>query len=115
MSKRTLEVELSTSGLDARGRPQRIPLSATDDSGSSVAIAAPLTLEPDLEGEHMLINIGPQHPATHGVLRLVLGSSMARLSSAAFRTSAICTAASRRSASTASTIRSSAGPIARTT
>ncbi|MEJ2185591.1 MAG: NADH dehydrogenase (quinone) subunit D [Gemmatimonadota bacterium] len=29
-------------------------------------------MEPDLEGEHMLINIGPQHPATHGVLRLVL-------------------------------------------
>lgn len=33
--------------------------------------------EPDGEaggigGEHMLINIGPQHPATHGVLRLVL-------------------------------------------
>ncbi|PHX98005.1 MAG: NADH-quinone oxidoreductase subunit D [Gemmatimonadetes bacterium] len=29
-------------------------------------------MEPELEGEHMLINIGPQHPATHGVLRLVL-------------------------------------------
>ncbi|MDQ2668216.1 MAG: NADH dehydrogenase (quinone) subunit D [Gemmatimonadota bacterium] len=29
-------------------------------------------VEPDLEGDHMLINIGPQHPATHGVLRLVL-------------------------------------------
>ncbi|MEJ2218241.1 MAG: NADH dehydrogenase (quinone) subunit D [Gemmatimonadota bacterium] len=29
-------------------------------------------MEPDFEGEHMLINIGPQHPATHGVLRLVL-------------------------------------------
>ena len=27
--------------------------------------------EPDLGEEHMLINIGPQHPATHGVLRLV--------------------------------------------
>jgi NADH-quinone oxidoreductase subunit D len=27
---------------------------------------------PEMEGEHMLINIGPQHPATHGVLRLVL-------------------------------------------
>jgi NADH-quinone oxidoreductase subunit D len=27
--------------------------------------------EPELETEHMLINIGPQHPATHGVLRLV--------------------------------------------
>ena len=26
----------------------------------------------DFSGEHMLINIGPQHPATHGVLRLVL-------------------------------------------
>jgi|DewCreStandDraft_2_1066082.scaffolds.fasta_scaffold00431_21 NADH-quinone oxidoreductase subunit D len=25
-----------------------------------------------IHGEHMLINIGPQHPATHGVLRLVL-------------------------------------------
>ena len=27
---------------------------------------------PEMQGEHMLINIGPQHPATHGVLRLVL-------------------------------------------
>jgi NADH-quinone oxidoreductase subunit D len=32
----------------------------------------PSGVEPDLHGEHMLINIGPQHPATHGVLRLVL-------------------------------------------
>ena len=29
-------------------------------------------LADDLEGKPMLINIGPQHPATHGVLRLVL-------------------------------------------
>ncbi len=27
--------------------------------------------EPDIGSEHMLINIGPQHPATHGVLRLL--------------------------------------------
>jgi len=27
--------------------------------------------EPDIDSEHMLINIGPQHPATHGVLRLL--------------------------------------------
>jgi NADH-quinone oxidoreductase subunit D len=27
--------------------------------------------EPDLGEEHMLVNVGPQHPATHGVLRLV--------------------------------------------
>lgn len=34
--------------------------------------AMPPGIEPELRGEHMLINIGPQHPATHGVLRLVL-------------------------------------------
>ncbi|NIM51656.1 MAG: NADH dehydrogenase (quinone) subunit D [Gemmatimonadales bacterium] len=28
--------------------------------------------EPDFSAEHMLINLGPQHPATHGVLRLVV-------------------------------------------
>jgi NADH-quinone oxidoreductase subunit D len=71
-TKRTVEVELSTSGLDAQGRPQRIPLIVSEASGSSVALEAPPALEPELEGEHMLINIGPQHPATHGVLRLVL-------------------------------------------
>jgi len=68
---RTIEVELSTSGLDQAGRPQRVPL-VTNDGGTAVALEAPPMLEPDLEGEHMLINIGPQHPATHGVLRLVL-------------------------------------------
>src|ERR1700694_5039885 len=71
MSKRTIEVELSTSGLDPRGRPVRTPL-VTSTDGSQVAVQAPPALEPELEGEHMLINLGPQHPATHGVLRLVL-------------------------------------------
>ncbi|HET6680666.1 MAG TPA: NADH dehydrogenase (quinone) subunit D [Gemmatimonadaceae bacterium] len=70
-SKRTVEVTLSTTGLDAQGRPVRVPLTATED-GTPVALEAPPSLEPDLEGEHMLINLGPQHPATHGVLRLVL-------------------------------------------
>src|SRR5215216_5990164 len=68
---RTVEVELSTTGLDAQGRPQRIPL-ATDEAGNIVPLTASPSVEPELEGEHMLINIGPQHPATHGVLRLVL-------------------------------------------
>jgi NADH-quinone oxidoreductase subunit D len=69
--KRTVEVELSTTGLDAQGRPRRSPILATE-GGQAIALEAPPSLEPELEGEHMLINIGPQHPATHGVLRLVL-------------------------------------------
>ncbi len=58
--KRTVELELATSGVDQAGRPRRIPLGVQ---------AGP---DQELRGEHMLINIGPQHPATHGVLRLVL-------------------------------------------
>ncbi len=70
-TKRTVEVELSTTGLDARGRPQRVPL-VTDQAGNLVPVTAAPAAEPELEGDHMLINLGPQHPATHGVLRLVL-------------------------------------------
>src|SRR3954471_10755954 len=70
-TKRTVEVELSTTGLDARGRPQRVPL-VTDQGGNVVPVSAAPAVEPELESDHMLINIGPQHPATHGVLRLVL-------------------------------------------
>ena len=69
--KRTVEVALSTTGVDAQGNPQRVPLVTADD-GTAVAVEAPPAVEPDLAAEHMLINIGPQHPATHGVLRLVL-------------------------------------------
>ena len=70
-TKRTLEVELSTTGLSPDGKPQRVPLVVGGDGGA-VALEAPPAMEPEFEGEHMLINIGPQHPATHGVLRLVL-------------------------------------------
>jgi NADH-quinone oxidoreductase subunit D len=70
-TKRTVEVQLSTSGIDAQGRPVRAPL-VVDEGGTVSTIDAPLPVEPDLTGEHMLINIGPSHPATHGVLRLVL-------------------------------------------
>src|SRR6266480_1172405 len=58
MSKRTVELELATPGVDAQGNATRVPLATVE--------------EPDLPGEHMLINLGPQHPATHGVLRLVV-------------------------------------------
>src|SRR6478736_5223881 len=70
-TKRTVEVSLSTTGLDEQGRPQRVPL-AVDEAGNLVPIDTAPPLEPDLEADHMLINLGPQHPATHGVLRLVL-------------------------------------------
>ena len=33
-TKRTVEVELSTTGLDAQGRPQRVPLVA-DEGGNA--------------------------------------------------------------------------------
>src|SRR5919107_490609 len=75
-TKRTVEVQLATSGTDAQGRPVRRALvsdeagnlSPLGGDGGAVATEAP----PELSSDHMLINIGPQHPATHGVLRLVL-------------------------------------------
>jgi len=60
--KRVLELALATPGVDAAGNPARVPLVAEP----------PRAVEPDLHTDHMLINIGPQHPATHGVLRLVV-------------------------------------------
>jgi NADH-quinone oxidoreductase subunit D len=74
--RRTIEVALGTSGLDAQGQPLRAPLVAQGSAAVSLerapVLAPVLAPEPELEGDHMLINIGPQHPATHGVLRLVL-------------------------------------------
>jgi NADH-quinone oxidoreductase subunit D len=62
MSTRTVEFELSTPGMDASGKVSPIPLGVAD----------PSTQVDHLGGEHMLVNLGPQHPATHGVLRLVV-------------------------------------------
>ncbi len=62
--RRTLELDVATPGVDATGRAVRVP----------VGVAPPA--EPSEVGgigsEHMLLNLGPQHPATHGVLRLVV-------------------------------------------
>ena len=73
-TKRTVEVQLATTGTDAQGRPARRAL-VSDEQGNISTLGdggGLLTEEPELAGDHMLINIGPQHPATHGVLRLVL-------------------------------------------
>jgi NADH-quinone oxidoreductase subunit D len=62
VSKRTVELDLATPGVDADGQPLRLPL----------GVAAAPADELELGSEHMLMNLGPQHPATHGVLRLVV-------------------------------------------
>ena len=60
MAQKTVEFTVSRNpemGVD--GRPTPSPLEPFEAH------------EPDIGAEHMLVNIGPQHPATHGVLRLV--------------------------------------------
>ena len=64
MTPRTIEMELSTPTLDARGQVRNVPLGVSRRPSESV--------NDDFGAEHMLVNIGPQHPATHGVLRLVV-------------------------------------------
>ncbi|HJP55728.1 MAG TPA: NADH dehydrogenase (quinone) subunit D [Gemmatimonadales bacterium] len=64
MSLRTVEMALATPGADREGRPIRVPLGVAEPAGGHY--------DEDFGAEHMLVNIGPQHPATHGVLRLVV-------------------------------------------
>src|SRR5882762_6885732 len=40
----------------------------------SATVEDPRIIEFDVRTDEMLINMGPQHPSTHGVLRLVLRS-----------------------------------------
>src|SRR5215813_8904087 len=42
------------------------------EPAARAAEAAILTPDGDLEGDKMVLNVGPSHPATHGVLRIVL-------------------------------------------
>ena len=46
---------------------------AAAQQSSAVSTSAPATEDmPDMQGEKMVLNMGPSHPATHGVLRIVL-------------------------------------------
>jgi len=67
MSTRTVEMALSTPGLDAQGNPTLVPLGLGPERPVREG-----RYDEDFGAEHLLVNIGPQHPATHGVLRLVL-------------------------------------------
>ena len=111
-TKRTVEVELSTTGLDAQGRPQRVPL-VVDEAGTPVAVDAPPAIEPGARRASTCSSTSGRSIRRRTACCAWCSSSTARRWCAASRTSAICTAASRRSASTASTIRSSRGPTAR--
>ncbi len=62
MTKRTVELELATPDVGPGGEARRVPLT----------VSPPPTFSTGADGQPMLINIGPQHPATHGVLRLVV-------------------------------------------
>lgn len=67
---RRLELSLATPSIDAGGHLRRAPLLAPHgDSGQWTTRGH---YDEDFGAEHMLLNIGPQHPATHGVLRLVV-------------------------------------------
>jgi NADH-quinone oxidoreductase subunit D len=70
MSNRTVEYTLSTPGLNAEGDVTRIPLALGWKDTEEYKL--PGEFDEGFGAEHMLINIGPQHPATHGVLRLVI-------------------------------------------
>ncbi len=59
MSQKTIELNVGRQEMGTDGRPVSSPIAPFDIP------------EPKLGTEHMLINIGPQHPATHGVLRLI--------------------------------------------
>lgn len=74
MSSRTIELELSTPVVDAHGQVRNIPLGVRPPAVEGA--------DDEFGAEHMLVNIGPQHPATHGVLRLVVeleGESVKRV------------------------------------
>ena len=60
MAQKTVEYTVGRNPeLGVDGLPTHAPLEPYD------------VPEPELGSEHMLVNVGPQHPATHGVLRLV--------------------------------------------
>ena len=56
--KRTVELELATTGADLQGRPAKAPIGIR---GGALTVGEE---EGGIGGEHLLINIGPQHPAT---------------------------------------------------
>jgi hypothetical protein len=81
-------------GLSGELSPEVAPREYTVASGQWQEL-------PDaVEDDRMVINMGPQHPSTHGVLRMVLTLDGETVISNRTRSSATCTPASRRTPST---------------
>jgi NADH-quinone oxidoreductase subunit D len=59
----------TTQEITFRDAPSRI---AAEDAKHHVVAPELKGKEPDFEGEEMVLNMGPSHPSTHGVLRVVL-------------------------------------------
>ena len=70
------------------------------------AQAADARVNVELETEGMTLNIGPQHPATHGTLRIVAKLDGEQVVCGRARRAATCTAATRSSPRSAPTRRS---------
>ncbi len=68
-----LELAADDGGDGGGGTPTGLAVRQVAQTPGVTARAMPgeHTTVPGLETEHMLLNLGPQHPATHGVLRLV--------------------------------------------
>jgi NADH-quinone oxidoreductase subunit D len=73
---RSEQVRRALSGeLDAHYSPQELSLREAAAQRPAARERLVVTVgdrEPAVESDHMLLNIGPQHPATHGVLRLMV-------------------------------------------
>ncbi len=70
--------DTADSGQEMHGRAETDPLELLRETGAALRLPEGMVLDPgDIatevgEDETMIINMGPQHPSTHGVLRLML-------------------------------------------
>ncbi len=60
---------MATQEITFRDAPSRI---AEADAQEGIIAPELKNQQPDIEGEKMVLNMGPSHPSTHGVLRIVL-------------------------------------------